>query len=366
MVTFLAFIFVFSLIVFVHEFGHFITARIFGVRVEEFAFGFPPRIWSKKGKKTEYAINLLPIGGYVRLFGEDGERSKEKDNLQNKKPWQKAVIFAAGVIMNFLLAWFLLTGFYLIGGKSFISGMEGHKGVINTQQVFVTDVVKGSPAEKNDLQKGDQIISVDGKEVSGYEAVFAAVQEAKVGGKKEVALTIKRGDQLQEKKLATYTEKIQDGKNSIEVERVGISMDAKGKIMTPFYLAPIVGIQEEVRIAKLTIVGFGGFFKQIFTEFRISQDVGGPIAIVQMSGNAARLGASALLQFVVILSVTLGVLNILPFPALDGGHILFLAIEKIMGREIPTSVKETINKIGFGLLLLLIAVVTFKDLTRIF
>lgn len=366
LVTLLSFIFVFTIIVMIHELGHFLAARFFGVRVDEFAFGFPPRLWSKKVKDTVYAVNLLPLGGYVKLYGENGEATKEKTNLVNKKPWQKGIIFGAGVFMNLLLGWVLLTGFYLVGGKSFIMGMENYKGIQNTQAVYITEVVPGSPAAISGITTGDKIKTVEGTEVTVDAMVIQKISEAKAQGKNEISLVVEKNGQTEPKTLATYKEKIKAGNREVEIDRIGIAVETRGKIKASWYLAPIVAIQEEFRIAEMTVVGFGKFLADIFTKFRLSSDVGGPIAIAQMSGAAARLGAAALLQFVIILTITLGVLNILPFPALDGGHIFFLILEKGIRREISPKVKDTMNQVGFALLLLLIAVITFKDIMRLF
>ncbi len=381
LITILAFIFVFGILVFVHELGHYLAAKAFKVRVDEFAFGFPPKIWGKKVGDTEYAINAIPIGGYVKLLGEVGVDPKETSkevlalykketknpaNLQNKKPWQRAVIFGAGISMNILLTWLLLTIFYLFGGSPLLPNMYNSKLIENNQKVYISEVTKDTPAEKADIRQDDIIVSVDGKTVSDMSSVFTYVQnEGSDLSDKQVELKIERNGEELVKNITTYKETITESGITADVQRVGITMVEKGNIKSSWWAAPIVAASQTGNIIKLNSVGLFDFFKQIFTEFKISKDVGGPIAIAQISGAAAKLGFMTLIQLMAVLSVAVALLNILPFPALDGGHILFLGIEKILGKEISSQYKNVVNYVGFSLLLLLMAVVTIGDLSRI-
>lgn len=359
--TILAFIFVFGILVFVHELGHFLAARLTGVRVKEFAFGFPPRLFSKKVKDTTYAINAIPIGGYVKLLGEEGEDKKNPESLTSKSPLQKMFIFVAGVAMNFLLAWFLLTLFYGFGGKAIITGMWEHKGVENTQKVKITSVAKDSPAEKSGLRAGDLIVAANGEVVHWPVELFAKVQEVKTNNENaKVSVRVERDGETFSADLDTYKETIEGE----EVQRIGIEMDSVGKVQSKWYLAPFVAAKETWRLTEMTLVEFGKFISLIVTRGELSESVGGPVAIVKLTGTAARLGFSALVQFIIILSVSLGILNILPFPALDGGHTLMVGVEGVLGKEIPQKWKDTINRLGFGLLLLLVIWITVRDISR--
>ncbi len=361
MITFLAFIFVFGLIVFAHEMGHFVSARIFGVKVKEFAFGFPPRIYSRVKNGTRYAINLIPVGGYVSLKGEDPEDKKDNGNLNSKKHWQRAVIFGAGVFMNFVLAWVLLTLFFIIGGKPILSDIWSHKEVKNTLEVFITEVEKDSPAEKEGLMAGDVIESINGVNIYQEQYVSAAFSEAKINDR-DVKVIIERNGEKLEKTLKTYTDEIEADGKMIKVERVGIVMDSRGEIKTDWYIAKWVAVKEIGRIVKMSFEGFWIFISTLFSDFKIADGIAGPVGIVVLTGTFAEMGFSALIQFVILLSIVIGVFNIIPFPALDGGHIMFLLIEKISGKEIPQSMKDTINRVGFALLLLLVFAVTIKDI----
>lgn len=379
--TILAFVFVFGVLVFVHELGHFLAAKFFGVRVDEFAFGFPPRIWSKKIKGTEYAINAIPLGGYVKLLGETAEYvhdvtkkelarikkdAKDPANLQNKKPWQKIIIFASGVLGNLILAWAILTIFYAIGGTPILPNMYESKFIQNNQKVYVTEVEKDSPAEKAGLTSGDQIISIDGTDIHDTSSVFMAVQKGEnVDGLKVVKIKFQHGDQSLEKNVSTFKKVIEENGVKTEIQRVGITMEEKGKISASWWSAPVVAAEKTWEIIEINTTGLYDFFKKIFTQFKLSKDVGGPIAIAQVSGAAAKLGFMPLLQVIAVLSVALAILNIMPFPALDGGHMLFIGIEKIIGREVPIKFKNAVNYAGFGILLLLMTAVTVSDLGRV-
>ncbi len=361
-ITILAFIFVFGLVVLAHELGHFLIAKKFGIRVEEFGIGIPPRIFAKKIGETTYALNLIPIGGYVRLYGEDGKKDDSPKNLLNKKPWQRATIFAAGVTFNIIFAYLLLILFYGFGGQTIIGGMWEHKNVENTQKVVIKEVEKDSPAELEGIVSGDEIISIEGEEVFLHQSVFAIVQ---ADDDKELNIVIERDGQLLEKHLKTYQDTITVGEESVEAERIGVVLETQGKIKTKWYLAPIVAASELGRIVKLSFEGIGDFIKTLFLSFKVSENVGGPVAIAQLTGAAAQLGFMALVQIIIVLNIILGAFNILPFPALDGGHIAFLGLEKLFGREIPSKIKDVINFIGFALLLLLVVVVTWGDIGRL-
>lgn len=365
-VTILAFIFVFGVLVFIHELGHFLAAKKMGVRVDEFAFGFPPKIWSWKKGNTTYAINAIPIGGFVKLYGEEGEGAKKQDSLASKKPWQKTVVFAAGVAMNLALAWILLVIFYLVGGKPLIPAMGDFRQIKNTQTVTISEVAAGSPAEKNGVKSGQTVKLINQKEIHTTGDVYEAIRAgADDNGNKSVLVTVIENGTEQTKKITTYKDEIESGGQKTTVNRIGIVMTETGKIQSAWWAAPWIALKETGKIIELNIVGMFNFFKGIILGGHLSKDVGGPVAIAQLSGGAARLGVIVLIQFIAVLSIAVAILNILPFPALDGGHIAFIGIEKIMRREVPARIKNTINWAGFGLLLLLMAVVTVNDLVRI-
>ena len=194
-ITVLALIFVFGVIVFSHELGHFIAAKLLGVKVETFAFGFPPRLWEKKIGQTTYALNVIPLGGYVNLKGEDeiSEQSNVKpdsDSLWAKKPWEKIVIFAAGVVMNFILAVILLSICYMVGFAPIAPGMADFPGITTTQHVEIASVEKNAPADKQGIVSGDTIVSVDGKKTLTSNDVISAISAAASGGRNTVQVEL--------------------------------------------------------------------------------------------------------------------------------------------------------------------------------
>jgi regulator of sigma E protease len=361
--TFIYFILIFSLLVVVHELGHFLAAKRAGVKVEEFAIGMPPRIWSKRVGETLYAINAIPLGGYVKLYGEEGSKDTSPKNLQNKTAGQKILIFSAGVLMNFLLAYLLLTGFYLFGGRTIIEGMEKYTGIINTQKVLVSEVEEGSPAATEGILTGDIILKVNGGPVYTSAAVSNEVARSKENDG-DATVTLKRGEEEITKTLKTYTDKVVVKGEEYEVERIGIVMENEGKVRAKWYWAPVIAAQETARLTWLSVSGLFDFFRTLVGKFQISENVGGVVAIYSVTDAAAEMGFAAIVQLVILLSLALAAFNILPFPALDGGHILFIVIEKMTGRQISQSTKNLVNLIGFGLLLILVIVITWTDLGR--
>lgn len=365
MITFLAFIGVFGILIFVHELGHFLMARRFGVKVLEFGFGFPPRIWSKKKGDTLYTVNLVPIGGFVRMHGEHGEDKKNKESFASKTKFQRGLILIAGVFMNLLLAYTLLTILYAIGMNSMIPGSEKHIGVKNDQRVVITGVEEGSPAAEA-LKEGDIISKIEGEEVFQHIAVSALINEVLENDKeKPVNITITRDGTESVKELKTYESEIESNGEKVSVQKIGVSLQTEGKIRAPFYLAPVAAFSETIRLTKFTTLGIIDFFGTIITKFKISEGVVGPAGIVSIAGDLAKVGIIPLMQFMIFLSISLAVLNIMPIPALDGGHLLILLVEKVKGKDLSHEAKSMVQFIGFGVLVALMVTLTIRDLTGV-
>ncbi len=351
MTTLLATLFVLGLLVFVHELGHFLAAKKAGVRVERFSLGFPPKMIGKKIGETEYMISWLPLGGYVKLAGEslDEEEANQPYSLQAKPAGVKAIIFAAGPFMNFLLAFVLLWGIFYVSGDA-----EWDK-----SKVVVGTVQKESPAAKAGLLPGDIILALNGQPVSRFDSLAARIF-ALPG--KPVDLTWVSGADTLSKTLVTLQDKTYNEKGeTILIGRIGIQQ--------AFTRKPIGFLDAGAR-AGVTTAAFTGqvvkFIKGLFTrEFSI-KSMGGPVFISKIAGEEARRGFSSLLLFSALLSVNLALLNLLPIPALDGGHLLFLAIEAVIRRPISIKIRGIVTQVGFGLLLLLIVFVTYNDIMRLF
>lgn len=391
MLTIIAFIFVFGLLVFVHELGHFLAAKAFGVEVKTFAFGFPPRIWSKKVGKTTYAVNALPLGGYVSLRGEDesaiyneaieklGEgateerveqavvkaRAEEQVNIGSmmaKKPWQLVTIFISGVVMNLLLAVTLLYVCYLVGFQPIFGNMWEHPGVTNTLKVGIVEVEKGTPAETEGILPGDVILTVDGQNYYTSTDVLTVIRSKSTDDGAKVTLGIQRGSKQITKTLSTYKASVAtSGGKQKEVSRIGIVLETNGKIRGNIISSVGASVSEVIKAIKLTFVGIFGLFGDLFTKFQLSDNVSGPVGIVVATNYFVGLGFIYLLQFAVVLSVSLAVFNILPIPGLDGGHIAIVLTEALTKRKFSSKTKGTIQLVGFAALILLMVAVSIKD-----
>ena len=361
------FIIILLVLVLVHEFGHFFVAKKFGIKVEEFGFGFPPKLFGKKFGETEYTLNLLPLGGFVRIFGEspDDENTNGPDaarSFVNKAKWKQALVLFAGIFANFILAWFLLSICFMSGlPTSMGSGVAGNK--LSNIHVVVVSVLPQSPAEKAGLKTGDKIISItDGQNRTTYISP-TTVQSFVVGSAgKEIDIGYTRGN-----KTEINLAKIIPIKNTTDNKmEIGISMDMIGTAKLAFFPAIWEGLHLDWSIAKGTIVGLYTLIAESIHGKGSLSDVTGPVGMVSIVGDAYSFGFIYLLSFVALISINLAVINLIPFPALDGGRLLFLLIEKIKGSRINPKVANNINTIGFCILLLLMIVITYHDVVKLF
>lgn len=532
----IAFIIIFSLLILIHEVGHFWMAKKAGVRVDEFGFGLPPRMIGKKYKGTLYSLNWIPFGGFVRLYGEDPKEKgalNSSESFISKTSWQKTKIVLGGVFMNFLLAWVLFTIVFTVGIKPLVvdfeqfdglvkegsvnlnpyhvvksytgenpSILQGHrlvavndepvtneyalpeefegnevsltfrssmyKGDFETARIYdygfgyAQEVIKVSPSDfekiefydrasitrvrvANDsvlgLKKGDLILDVDGKEVLSAEHFLEILQAGPV-----VRIQVLRGDALWPLKpdtsfVNTYIKEVLadtpafkagiladdiivsidgekvytptqvqevttknsvDNKLSVEVKRgdellkfdvdtvegrIGVALGQSlllndldlvlrdefsyasiisiKEINETFYRAPIVAFKEMVRLSVMSFEMIGQMVKNIVSKGEVPSEVAGPVGIAQMTYFSVQSGLIELLRFAGLLSLSLGVLNILPFPALDGGRFVFILIESIFGKAVNQKFEASLHTMGFLLLMLLIVAITWNDIVRI-
>lgn len=371
-ITIIAFIGVLSLIVFFHELGHFWTARKFGVKSEEFGLGFPPRAigvyrdqenkWKKvfgakevkDASDTIYSLNWIPLGGFVKIKGENGENEGEQDSFASQKIWKRAVILLAGVSMNLITAVILTSIGFMIGLPQ-VLGDENPKAKISNQQVQVVEVMKDSPASRADLKTGDIILSINNQAVTRSEAL----QDLVDANKNQVAnYKIKRTGEIIDKQI-TAEVRAETGRGGI-----GVGISSTGLVRYPVYLAFWHGLKSVVLLTGAILMAFWGLLSGIFTGQGMSAEVAGPIGIATLTGQVAHMGFIYLLQFTVMLSVNLAIINAFPFPALDGGRLFFLMIEKIKGSPVRQEVEAIVHNLGFALLMLLMVAVTFKDISR--
>lgn len=347
--TLLIFIAVLSILVFVHELGHFLAARRAGIRVDEFGFGFPPRVWGKKVGETIYSINALPVGGFVRLHGEDEETQTDKERsfiFQGKLT--RISVITAGVFMNFLLA---ILAFSII---SWTTGVPQETG-----KVKVVDIAQNSPANAAGLQKDDAITAVDNQPIEKSDDFIKLVNEKKG---KNVELTVSRDSQ-------TYKTEVTPRENPPEGEgALGVVISSKDAVKPPIYKRPFIslreGFKETLYWGQTTIMGITSAVGEAI-QGRKPEGIAGPIGIFQITGTVAKEGLLPLISLIGILSINLAILNILPIPALDGGRLLFILAEAFFGRKVLPAFEKSAHMVGMMLLLLLLLLVTLQDVSRL-
>lgn len=348
MLTLLVFILALGVLIFVHEAGHFIVARLAGVKVEEFAFGFPPTLFSRRRGGTKYMINAIPLGGYVKLLGED-ETVKKKNSFSSQKSRRRLAIVVAGVVMNFLLAYFLIVVGYMIGMNP-IAVSPDRLGGAQTNQILIATVEENSPAASAGLETGDFINNFS----SGED--FAEFTKENQG--KEVTLNIGRG-QTQ----FPVTVRL---RAATDMPALGVAISGQGtRIQLGLGGALRAGFLEIGAFTKLAISFLGQFFSTLFGHGKISEEVAGPIGIYTITGQAVQLGWVYVVQFIAILSLNLGLINIMPFPALDGGRAVFILLEGIARRKvIRQEIEAILHTVGFILLIALMAAITYRETVR--
>lgn len=355
------FFIVLLVLVLAHEFGHFIVAKKFGIRVDEFAFGFRPRLFAKRVGETTYSFNALPLGGYVKIYGEDPDEVSTGDKSRSfvgKPRWVQALVIVAGVVFNLLLAWLLISG-TLVAGIAAADDPESGYHVANPR-LTITGVHEKSPAELAGLSAGDTLIALsDGHDTIAADSpdtvsAFVAPREGR-----PITITYRRsGEEFQT--TATPTSGIVPGTAAI-----GIYMDMVGTLRLPPHLALWEGAKRTWFYTEMTVKGIYGFLSQAVLGRSDFSQVTGPVGIVQAVGDAAESGFAHLLLFTALISINLAVINLVPFPALDGGRLLFVAIEGLMRRPIPVKMANWINLTGFAFLMLLMLLVTYHDILRL-
>lgn len=322
----------FSILILGHEFGHFIMAKANGVKVEEFSLGMGPKLFGIKGKETEYLIKLLPIGGYVKMLGEEGESNDEKA-FSSKSPKQKLSIVAAGPIMNLILACVFLIILASINGKLV---------------PVISSFSLNSPAKQAGIMIGDRILKINDKSINSWEQ---CVQEISKSKGNDIKIDVYRKGDI--KSLIVKPKFVKEENRYI----IGVyPMRQKYGIIQLIKQ----GISETWNMIKMIFASFGW----LFTGKAKLADVGGPVSIIRLSVKTASMGIPALLYFTAFLSVNLGILNIIPFPALDGGWITLLLVEIITGKKFDENKVGTINYIGFMILMTIMVLVTIKDIVK--
>ncbi len=427
MLTALVFVITLGILIFVHELGHFLVARRNGIKAEEFGFGFPPRvfgfqrlsgkklrkisekeeinieisdrkkgktevikeiitdkieeiqevvlmkrwrfIWGKKDSKREtenednlkedtiYSLNWIPLGGFVRIKGEDGGNKKDNDSFSVKSAWVRIKVLGAGVIMNFVLAWAVISLSFFLGSPQALE--DGQTG--ENPKIQIAQVISGSPSEEMGIKVGDEITKCIGDEAicqknfSNISQIQKFIDENKGN---EISLEIKRGKEILNLKGVPRTDYPEDQ------GPLGISLVETAIVSYPWYESIYKGLTTTFNLIWLILTTFFGIIKDLIIGQKVTVDVSGPIGIAKLTGQVTALGFTYVLQFIALLSINLGIINALPFPALDGGRILFILIEKIKSSPVSQKVEQFAHTFGFIALLVLMALVTFRDVVR--
>jgi regulator of sigma E protease len=382
----LIFLFVLFILVLVHEWGHYITAKLTGMRVDEFGIGFPPKLFGVKKGETEYTFNALPLGGFVKIFGEDGvedpsarlagnvsEADADRKNpasgqfrdgkdtgaFTSKSKWAQALVLVAGVSMNVIFAWFLFSGAFMWGIDRAVSESEASEAA----RLIVTDILPDGPASDAELTRGVTVATVsrDGETLTTLTPTSFSEFVSR-DGTSPVQITYMKGEEL-------FMANIVPEAGIIEAEpnrpAIGVALALVDTVRYPFFLALKEGFFHTIDSTVAITVGIGSLLKDSVLGDADFSQVAGPVGIVGLVGEASAFGISALLMFTAFISLNLAVINLLPFPALDGGRLLFVGIEAVTRRPMPARATQIMNTVGFFILIALMVVVTWNDISKL-
>lgn len=345
-----------SLVVLValHELGHFLIAKFFNVRVDEFGIGIPPRLFAKKIGETIYSLNLLPIGAFVKIFGED-KREIDERSFSEKTIFQRSMIILGGVIAFWVVAFIILTIVMMIGLPTQIDDER----ISPNAEIVITEIMEESPALEAELMMGDVITGIKFEEENlNIVNKISEVQEFLSNNKnKELIVSIKRGEEEYKKNITPNEEGM-----------IGVALIRTEIAKLPFYKAPFYGLRVTINLTIETITSLFKTLKSIIIRESLPQNVKiiGPVGIVsEITTSALREGIVHYLWIIATISISLAVINLLPIPALDGGRFILLLIEKIKGKPLDEKIEQNLISISFILLLLLFLVITLKDIHRI-
>lgn len=366
--TILLFIAVLFVLILVHEWGHFIVAKKNGIRVDEFGIGFPPKLFSFRRGETEYSVNLLPIGGFVRIYGENAEdaaadAASGRDTSRSfvaKSKWAQAAVLVAGVTMNILFAWLLFAVVFMVGVPTAVEESVATDGA----ELVVSQVMEKGPAAEAGIPLGstiERMTSGPDRDQILHPSSFSAFIEDHKDVPVEVTYRVGDGEAV----TTTITPETGVLESSPERPAVGVALSLVETVRSPVHIAVWDGLTVTLRGLRDVIVGLSTLiYDSVRGQADFSQ-IAGPVGIVGLVGDAAEFGITSLLMFTAFISLNLAVINMLPFPALDGGRLLFVVIEAIKGRAIDPVWVARMNFAGFALLILLMIAVTYNDILRI-
>jgi regulator of sigma E protease len=347
-----AFVIVLGVLIFFHEFGHFIVARLFGVGVEKFSLGFGPRLFGKKVGITDYRLSAIPLGGYVKMIGEEPDADVAPEDIPisftHKHVAKRILIVAAGPVFNILLAVVIFFAIFVFSGTYIIKPSIG-------------EVRPGSPALAAGLQPGDLITAIDGVAISNWDEMAKFINASKG---RPIRVSVRRNDASLEVRIVPepVTTKNVFGE---DIQRYIIGITASGDTLVK-KLNPIQAFSESLaqtyHVSKLMVVIIVKLIKGDIS----AKTLGGPIMIAQMAGDSAKAGVVSLIFFIALISINLAIINLLPIPILDGGHLLFFLIEAVKGSPVSIKIREVSQQVGLFILILLMILVFYNDITRLF
>jgi len=342
---------VLGLLICIHEWGHFIACRMTKVKVEKFSIGFGPKVFSWKGQETEYVLAAIPFGGFVKPQGENLEELGEdykpkKGDYLNASLFSRILIVVAGAAMNFVLAWFLFTAIFMVGKP--------------TLTPVIGEFVEGYPAQVSELKVGDEILSVNGNAISNWTELTNEIINNETN---QILLNVSRDDREKQVLIKAKVEEGQDVFGETRtLNRIGIQPSGE-------YVTERFGFVDSIKNGSMlflntTAMTYKALWRLVTGRLSL-KNLAGPIGIISITGKAAELGLVYLLQLTALISATLGIFNLLPFPALDGGHLMFLVIEGIRRKPVSLNVQGRATQIGFLLLMVLMVVVMYNDLNNL-
>lgn len=337
--TVIATIFVIGLLVLFHELGHFVTAKLLGMRVHEFAIGFGPKLISRRSGETLYSLRIIPLGGFNKIAGMDPDEEQDEYSFNRKPIWARMLVIFAGSFMNFVLPVMLFIMVFLTAGIDKPS-----------DQAVLGTILADKPAAQSGLAAGDRILSIDGATVNNWTEFVGTIRNS---ANKKLTITYERGGNV------ATTSVVPEFDAQANRGVIGV-MPEVVNYRPGFGEAFALSVKQTYMIAATMLAGI----IQMVTG-QAPADVAGPIGVAQMAGQVAQLGFIPLLQFAAFLSINLGLLNLLPVPVLDGGHLVTLAVEAVRGKPLSRDKMQFIQMIGFALLLMLMVLATFKDITRL-
>lgn len=351
------FIVILGILVLAHEFGHFIIAKFFKVKVEEFAFGFPPTLWSRQKGETKYMINLIPFGGYVKLLGEDGANQNDPNSFASKNHFARAAIILAGITMNLILGGLFLGFAFMIGLPTVNDAYQKDYPYAQVQTGIVAYEINPDSDFSGKILPGDKIVSLNGQAISNIDQFKNLVQTTR---DQTINLEINRKNSPSIiSGHAVYSEVNQ-------AFQVGVILNEEQIIKYPFYLAIPMGFIEMFRLLWTMIVALYEIIRDLIFIHQTPVAIAGPVGIYKIAATASELGLVYLIQLTSLLSINLALINVLPIPALDGGRLLFIALEKIRGQKISANLENLIHTAGFVFIIGIILLVTISDIKNLF